>query len=73
MNLFAESVMAGDFRGWRSENIYALENGQKWQQVRDEDMLTHLYRPRVKVWWNGARYFLEVEGMNEMIEVRPVG
>lgn len=69
MQLRYKSRISGEFNGWDGDAIFELDNGTKWQQSRYKYTYRYRYRPQAKVWQQGGRYFLEVEGMNEMIEV----
>jgi hypothetical protein len=70
--LVSQSRISGEFEGWDGDSVYKLDNGQKWQQVTYQYKYVYKYRPRVKIWQDGGRYYMEVEGDTEMIEVRMV-
>jgi len=72
MELIAESKIDDEFDGWDDDNYYCLANGQVWQQSRYKYHYHYAYRPDARVFRDGASYFLEVKGMNEMVEVRRV-
>jgi hypothetical protein len=71
-HVVAESVINDNFHGWDGDNYYELANGQVWQQVHYEYSYHYAYRPRARILQDGARYYLEVEGMSDAIEVRRV-
>lgn len=72
MGLLTESRIAGPFWGWRGRGLYKLLNGQKWKQVNYKYNYRYAYRPKARIWQDGSRYYLEVENMDEMIQVRRV-
>ena len=47
-------------------------NGQIWVQIKYKYKYKsiHSYHPLAQIWKDGSRYFLEVEGMKDKIEVR---
>ena len=70
MELIAETRIAGSFKGWNGGNVYKLINGQYWKQARYKYNYHYAYRPDAKVWRDGSRYYLEVDGMSDKIEVK---
>ena len=70
MEMVTESRIAGAFRGWRGRGVYKLANGQVWKQVHYKYSYHYAYRPKAVVWRDGSAYYLEVEGMSDMIKVR---
>lgn len=69
MRVVYDSKIDDDFEGWDEDNIYELANGTRWQQVRFKFIYKYRYRPRARILEEGGRYFLEVDGMPETIEV----
>ena len=71
MQKITESNISGQFRGWKGRGAYKLANGEIWKQVQ----YLHKYkyeivsRPKAIIWREGSRYYLEVEGMDDKIEV----
>ncbi len=72
MELRYDSRISGEFNGWDGDAVFELDNGTTWQQALYKYKYRYKYRPRAKVWRDGGRYFLEVEGMDERIEVRQI-
>ena len=70
MKIVTESKIDGSFRGWTGRGVYKLTNGQVWEQVRYRYRYRYAYRPKARIWRDGSTHYLEVEGMDEMIEVR---
>lgn len=70
MELVTEGQISGAFRGWNGKNIYKLTNGQAWKESHYKYSYHYAYMPKAKIWQDGSTYYLEVEGMSEMVEVR---
>lgn len=70
MELVVESRIDGEFEGWDGDRVFPLINGQKWQQARYKYRYRYRYMPKAKIWREGSRHYLEVDGIDEMIEVR---
>lgn len=67
--LVTQSRINGEFTGWEGESIYELDNGQKWRQARYMYKYIYQYRPPVKIWQDGSRYYMEVANSGEQVEV----
>lgn len=70
MELVAESKISGAFTGWHQDAVFELVNGQIWQQKRYKYRYKYRYRPNAKIWKDGTKYYIEVDGMQDMIEVK---
>ena len=70
MELKYDSRIYGDFEGWDGDAVFELINGTKWQQTKHKYKYKYKYQPVAKIWKDGSRYFLEVDGMPDMIQVR---
>ncbi|MEZ4816287.1 MAG: hypothetical protein R3A80_13970 [Bdellovibrionota bacterium] len=64
------SRINGEFTGCSGESIYELINGQIWKQARFKYKYVYKYCPNAKILNVNGRHYLQVEGMNELIEVR---
>jgi hypothetical protein len=69
MKILADSYIHGSFRGWKGRTIYKLDNGQYWKQKIYAYYYQYAYHPRAIIWEDGSRYFLEVQGVNQKLEV----
>ncbi len=69
MDLITESRIDGAFRGWSGYGVFRLINGQIWKMIYYRYSYRYQYRPVARVWCDGSRHFLEVGGMDEMVEV----
>jgi hypothetical protein len=74
MDVILESQIKGAFAGWRKATVFTLADGnsKKWQQIDEIEKSHYVYRPKAKVIRDGSNYYLEVEGMEEMVEVKQV-
>jgi hypothetical protein len=74
MNILLEAHIKGAFTGWSQDKVFVLDHGfhKKWQQVDSNYQFRQIYRPKAKVLQDGAKYYLEVEGMDDMVEVKRV-
>ena len=66
--------LAGDYEGWSGKTLFQLENGQIWQQAGGGERIDDKRRaPAVKIYpgMMGA-YSLEIEGVRERVQVKPV-
>ena len=70
MDLVIESRIEGECDGFKGDRVFELVNGQKWQQAVYKYKYRYRYRPTAKIWRDGGCYFVELEGMDEMIQVR---
>lgn len=72
MQTIKDSQIADEFEGWDEDLIYELDDGSKWKLASYHYSYTYSYRPRAKLKTDGIRFFLEVEGMGDPVEVEEV-
>ncbi len=72
MDLVRETCLEGEFDGFDQDKIFTLANGEKFQQAHYKYRYHYAYRPQVKVLRDGSRYYLDIDGMGEVIEVRRI-
>ncbi len=65
-----ESSINGEFKGWEGESIYALMNGQIWQQSSYYYHYHYAYAPKVLIYQQGGSYFMQVQGVSQAVQVR---
>ena len=72
MDVVIEAEIKGAFRGWKQGKVFALNQGyhKKWKQVEDRYQFRNSYRPKAKLLRDGLTHYLEVEGMDDMVEVK---
>jgi len=58
------SAIDGTFYGWKSSRIFALENGQFWQQIDLDGSAENLLHPEVTIsnWLESGIWLMSVEG-----------
>jgi hypothetical protein len=69
-----ESRIAGDFKGWRRNTMFNLENGQRWQADSSEDYVTPPSpAPKVRIYPGMfSTFWMEIEGVRPRVRVKPV-
>ena len=74
MEIILEAHIKGAFDGWGRGMVFVLDKGfhKKWEQVDDKEEFYYAYQPKAKVLRDGSTHYLEVEGMDEMVEVKMV-
>jgi hypothetical protein len=72
MDIIIESQIKGAFTGWNKGRVFVLSKGfhKKWQQVEDRYQFRPAYQPKAKLLRDGSKHYLEVEGMDDMVEVK---
>jgi len=68
------SRLLGEFRGWEGKTVFALENGQVWQQVGNDKWAgVKLENPAITIEAAAfGSWRLKVEGYNTMTKVKRV-
>ena len=69
MELYIDSNIEGEFEGWDEGKTFKLDNGSEWELSSFQFSFSFSFRPSAKIWRDGGRYFLEVEGMSDKVEV----
>lgn len=72
MRLVYEGTLDGAFHGWGGETVFTFTNGMKWQQKNYSYRYFYMYRPQAKIWDDGGSTMLEVDGIDEMLEVKRI-
>ncbi len=70
MRLIAETRIKGAFKGCNGRHVYRLANGEAWKESRYTYSYHYAYDPAAKIWHDGSAYYLEVDGMSELIQVK---
>ena len=65
-----DTCISGDFEGWDGDKIYELDDGSEWELSSYTYSYHYCYRPKATLWKDGGRYYLEVKGMRNKVEVR---
>ncbi|MGW8169866.1 MAG: hypothetical protein ACWGHH_07680 [Sulfurovaceae bacterium] len=73
MGIVEEGQLKGSFKGFKNrDTVFQFYGGRSWKQNEYKYYYHYAYMPYAKVVDNGGRYYLEVEGMNEKVEVKRV-
>ena len=64
-----ESQIDGEFEGFEIDRVYKLMNGQIWIQTDYLYQYHYSYMPQVIIYENHGRYYMNVEGIKESVEV----
>jgi hypothetical protein len=65
-----ESQIDGDFNGWEGETVYKLMNGQVWQQASYTYSYSYSFMPKVLIYQDGGRYFMQVSDKKAVQVIR---
>jgi len=74
MDVIIETQIKGAFSGYRKGAVFVLVDGnpKKWQQIDEIEKSHYAYRPKATLLRDGSSYYLKVEGMEEMVQVKQV-
>jgi len=71
--LIVKSRLTGHFQGFATDQVFELQNGQTWQQDAVKQRYAYRYRPKATLWQDSNRYYMDIEGMHELIQVHRLG
>jgi phosphatidylserine/phosphatidylglycerophosphate/cardiolipin synthase-like enzyme len=68
------SLLDGYFRGWKSRRVFALQNGEFWQQTALDSSSQTLYQPAVTItnWLKTGSWRMSVEGQTGSVAVQKI-
>lgn len=72
IEIVSKGYIEGDFEGWDGETIFELSDGTYWIQASYSYLYHYAYCPQAMVIKYGNYFFLKVDGINEIIPVKPV-
>jgi len=61
-----------DFEGFDDEMIFELTDGSFWIQDEYKYWYHYAYRPRVIILRKGGRFYLQVDGQNQVVAVQQI-
>ena len=71
MSIIEDGQLKGSFKGFKNrDTVFEFYGGRKWKQNEYKYNYHYAYMPKAKVTDQGGRYYLEVEGMNDKVEVK---
>lgn len=66
-----EGQLKGAFNGFKdSDTVFQFHGGRAWRQAEYKYNYYYAYMPYARVTYEGGRYVLEVEGIDDSVEVR---
>lgn len=70
--LISKSRVLGHFQGFETHQLLRLQNGDTWMQDAVKTRYAYRYRPRACVWQDARQFYMDIEGMHELIQVHRV-
>jgi hypothetical protein len=70
--LIGRSRVTGHFQGFETDQLLSLQNGDTWRQDAVKNRYAYRYRPRASIWQEADHYYMDIEGMHELIQVHRV-
>ncbi len=70
MNVVAVSRIQGTFLGYAPGVVFRLDDGTEWEQVGNVEEYVYREQPGCRVFWDGERLYIDVEGTSGVAEVR---
>jgi hypothetical protein len=67
-----ETRIAGEFKGWRGDTRFHLENGQVWEQRSSGRYYKRMDSPKVTIRREMMGYWMTVEGVGARVAVKRV-
>lgn len=67
---FIETYITGDFEGWTGNTIWAMDDGQVWQQAHYSYHYHYSYHPPVIIFPSNGEWFMRVQGDDQQIQVQ---
>jgi (2Fe-2S) ferredoxin len=64
-----QGTIAGEFSGWNGNTLVEVDNGNIWKQIVYYYEYSYSYRPKITIYQEETRYYAEVEGTSERVEV----
>jgi hypothetical protein len=70
--LIIKTRLNGHFQGFETDQVFHLQNGETWQQDAVKRRYAYRYRPKATVWHQAGTFFMDIEGMHELVRVHRV-
>jgi len=64
-----KSFIAGNFDGWDPDTVYVLDDGSTWKLAYPYFLMMYLYRPRVTVFTENRRHYMQVGFLQQRVQV----
>ncbi len=73
VNVISKGTIKGKFKGFKnSYTIFEFMDGQKWRQNESKFLNHYAYNPEAQIVFKDEKYYLEVKGISEIVEVRRI-
>ena len=70
-NVIHKGMIKGKFMGFKnSYTKFEFSDGQVWRQNENKYLQHYAFNPEAQITYKDNRYFLEVKGLSEVVEVR---
>jgi hypothetical protein len=70
MNGVVHSRIQGTFLGYAPGVVHRLDDGTEWEQIGRVEEYVYRGQPGCRVFWDGERLYIDVEGTSAVVEVR---
>lgn len=72
-NVIYKGTIKGKFTGFKNSNTkFEFVDGQVWRQNEHKFVYFNTFGPEVEIYFKENKYFMEVPGMDETVEVRRI-
>jgi hypothetical protein len=70
-NVIYKGMIKGKFMGFKNTYTkFEFADGQVWKQSENKFLHQYLYNPEAQIIYKDEKYYLEVRGIDETVEVR---
>ena len=70
MDIVTRNRIKGACEGFKKDRVFELFTGTKWRQISDKDKTFPTKNALMQVWSNNGSHYLEIDGMEQMVEVQ---
>jgi hypothetical protein len=71
INVIYKGMIKGKFMGFKSSYTkFEFADGQVWRQNENKYLHQYLFNPEAQIIYKDEKYYLEVKGISETVEVR---
>lgn len=72
-NVISKGTIKGKFKGFKnSYTVFELMDGQKWRQNESKFVNYFAVNPEVEIIQKDGKYYMEVKGLEQTVEVRRI-
>jgi hypothetical protein len=71
INVIYKGMIKGKFMGFKNGyNIFEFADGQKWRQNENKFLHHYAFNPEAQIFQKEGKYYLEVKGVSEPVEIK---